>query len=531
MIRLIALLLLLAAHAHAVQYYVRTDGNNSNAGTANTSGGAWLTIQKAATTMVAGDTVSVQAGTYPETVTTAANGSLGSRITFQASGSVILYGWQINHGYITVDGFNVRYASSASGSAGFLAFGSNGDNCIVENCIFGPGIGIKRTDFTFADTNPDTITSATGGFNASGIRNGATIKVWASVSSGDTLNRYDTYTVASFTDTAITLTGGDAVTAESGVSAFLYGIDNTIFFNSTSNNNIIRNNSFATSNADWINVNGSDHLIENNVFDNVNGLDGIAFAGTNITIRRNLIKNSYLYDGFNPSTDALTNSGNTVNNLLIEENMIVDYVGNIDYAHALPGPGPVMIRKNVFVNCGAGFYTHLKGATFDRNTFYDVAKINTPQAPQQNHAIVYFNSANDVTSATITSNLFIGCGYNQTSTNGWYINSEPALTSFTANYNYVAGPAPSYATKTGFSEANGINGGNPLFVNAADPIGPDGIAFTADDGLRLAAGSPAIGVGPAGADLGAYDYSASPPPVESGTINATTTTAGTVTVQ
>ena len=529
------IMLLLATHVHAVQYYVRTDGADTNDGLANaadaagTAGQAWLTIQKAATTMVAGDTVTVQAGTYPEKVTTAANGSLGNRIIFQASGAVILYGWQINHGYITVNGFNVRYASSAVGSDGFLAFGGNGDNCIVENCTFGPGIGIKRTDFVFADTNPDTITSATGGFNASGIRNGATINVWASVSAGDTLNRYDRYTVASFTDTVITLSGGDSVTAESGATAFLYGIEATMFFNSTSNDNIIRNNTFATTNADWMLMSGTGHIIENNVFDNVNGFDGIAFAGTNITIRRNLIKNSSSYNAFNPSTDALTNNGSVVNNITIEENMIVDYVGNIDYAHATPQSGPVIIRKNVFVNTGAGFYTHLPNPTFDRNTFYDVAKINNAQAPPQNHAIVFFDSGNNVTSAIVTSNLFIGCGLNQTSTNGWYINSEPALTSFTANYNYVTGPSPGFATKTGFSETNGINGGNPLFVNAANPIGPDGIAFTADDGLRLAAGSPAIGAGPAGADLGAYDYVAAPP--SGGTINATITNAGTVTVQ
>lgn len=42
-------------------YYVRTDGNDGNAGTANTSGGAWLTIAYAMTQVAAGDTVYVVA--------------------------------------------------------------------------------------------------------------------------------------------------------------------------------------------------------------------------------------------------------------------------------------------------------------------------------------------------------------------------------------------------------------------------------------------------------------------------------------
>ena len=59
-------MLLLAAPSYATTYYVRTDGNDGNTGTADSAGGAWRTMQKAADTMVAGDTTVVGNGTYVE---------------------------------------------------------------------------------------------------------------------------------------------------------------------------------------------------------------------------------------------------------------------------------------------------------------------------------------------------------------------------------------------------------------------------------------------------------------------------------
>ena len=62
-------------------YYVSTTGNDNNAGTL---GAPWRTIQKAANTVHAGDTVQVRAGTYNEIVTmkTSGNATAGY-ITFQ----------------------------------------------------------------------------------------------------------------------------------------------------------------------------------------------------------------------------------------------------------------------------------------------------------------------------------------------------------------------------------------------------------------------------------------------------------------
>ena len=50
----------------------------------------------------------------------------------------------------------------------------------------------------------------------------------------------------------------------------------------------------------------------------------------------------------------------------------------------------------------------------------------------------------------------------------------------TADYNFV----------TGVVETHGINGGDPKFQDASNPLGPDGVLFTLDDGLKPLPGSP-----------------------------------------
>jgi hypothetical protein len=47
-------------------YYIRTDGNNANAGTGSSAGSAWQTIGKAlgATGIASGDTVYIAPGIY-----------------------------------------------------------------------------------------------------------------------------------------------------------------------------------------------------------------------------------------------------------------------------------------------------------------------------------------------------------------------------------------------------------------------------------------------------------------------------------
>ncbi len=97
-------LLLGPSSAYAATYYV--DGaslggscSDSNNGTALST--PWCTIQKAATTMVAGDMANIRAANYRETVTVAHSGTEGNPITYQAyngetptiNGADLVTGW------------------------------------------------------------------------------------------------------------------------------------------------------------------------------------------------------------------------------------------------------------------------------------------------------------------------------------------------------------------------------------------------------------------------------------------------------
>jgi hypothetical protein len=100
------------------------------------------------------------------------------------------------------------------------------------------------------------------------------------------------------------------------------------------------------------------------------------------------------------------------------------------------------------------------------------------------------------------NNMFIGCADNRDN-KGWYTISD-GLTGMVVDYNYVSKSDDSWSAYGDFSESHGINGGNPYFSNVNDPLGPDGIPFTNDDGLRPSSQSPACSSGEDGIDIGAY---------------------------
>jgi hypothetical protein len=124
-------------------YYVAPTGSDSNPGTESQP---WQTIQKAADTLVAGDTVYIRAGTYEEQVIPLNSGSAGDYITYAAypgetvtidGSSITLPAYETglfvveDTNYIKVSGLRVVNAGPNDNNAGIYV--DNAHHIIIEN--------------------------------------------------------------------------------------------------------------------------------------------------------------------------------------------------------------------------------------------------------------------------------------------------------------------------------------------------------------------------------------------------------------
>jgi hypothetical protein len=141
-------------------YYVSTSGNDSNPGTYRSP---WLTLQHAANTATAGDTVYVEGGTYNETVIFQTNsGTLSAPITFAnypgqtpiidgtglnaANAQALVEMYDVN--YITFSGFVVRNYTTSSSSvtpSGILVEGYGTGIRILNNRVYNISTSSERT--------------------------------------------------------------------------------------------------------------------------------------------------------------------------------------------------------------------------------------------------------------------------------------------------------------------------------------------------------------------------------------------------
>jgi len=151
----------------AADYYVAKTGSNSNPGTEALP---WKTIQKAADTLTAGDTVYIKAGTYKERVVPKKSGSAGNTITYTAypGGTVTIDGTGVSlpsgwgglldisgKNHIKISGLRVMNAGPDDNNQGILVDGCN--YIIIENNYtyntVSSGIGIWNSSNVIIDNN------------------------------------------------------------------------------------------------------------------------------------------------------------------------------------------------------------------------------------------------------------------------------------------------------------------------------------------------------------------------------------------
>jgi Right handed beta helix region len=498
----------------AAIYHVSLSGIDTNPGTSELP---WRTVQKASTAMQPGDTAVVHAGDYAERITTVRGGtSDDSRIVFTAEGTVITRGFSIRHPYVSVDGFEITGHSAPSKLTGFIEVQANGDYARVLNNTIRDGVALVRPDYVFSHNTPapNTISSATGGFLSAGFRPGMTLGFSQTERNIAVANTSSNVLIESLTDTVLTLSTqfspfNEEIVNDGPVAVYLTGSPNYgLVVNQGASNVIVRGNHFSNLSFEAAFIGGEDNLYELNVFEGCNGFNAVVYSGQNNMIRKNWIRSSpptvYIV-----SPDAMENwPGSTSNGIVFEENFIENFEGPLGVHHlsTLGGNSGLTFRNNVFINAGP-FVVGFPNIAFINNTFYRVSRDPMKSTGPELHAITFMTSPGRYSSegAVIKNNIFVGCGDATKDPNlrGWY--KLTGVTSYQADYNFVTGDPPAYSPKLGFNEGRvELNGGDPEFVNAGDPLGPDGLPFTADDGLRLAPGSKLLTAGEGGMDLGAY---------------------------
>jgi len=155
------------AASQAAVYYVAPGGQDSNPGTVSQP---WRTIQRAADTLAAGDTVYIRAGTYLERVVPQYSGSAGSYITFAAypGETVTINGSGItlpddlvgllhiaDKAYIRISGLRVINAGPHDNNAGILVDRSSYivlEHNATYNTI-SSGIGVWGSNHVTVDGN------------------------------------------------------------------------------------------------------------------------------------------------------------------------------------------------------------------------------------------------------------------------------------------------------------------------------------------------------------------------------------------
>lgn len=161
-----ALAMLTAAPALAATYYVKPTGSDSNNGTSSAT--AWKTIGKANSTMVAGDVVRIDPGTYSESIAPVNSGTSSARITYMGNianpAGVVASNIDLSgDDYISIKGVTVTgdisIEANDSGNASLrdsvlycvgqrALYASGAWYCVVANCRIGTGDSSDKFQIT-----------------------------------------------------------------------------------------------------------------------------------------------------------------------------------------------------------------------------------------------------------------------------------------------------------------------------------------------------------------------------------------------
>jgi hypothetical protein len=259
-------------------------------------------------------------------------------------------------------------------------------------------------------------------------------------------------------------------------------------------NNIQIENNYIYGCNQGLGTSGTNWLVINNEIERlIRGTDGfdadyMRIFGDTIVIKNNYFHGTRQEEIGASHTDVFQTywkNGNFAHNVLIEENIATDFFHQGIMAEASGHSHyNIIVRKNIFADglswgiCNMGIIN----CFVENNIFYNI----------KTHGVGFRRSKSGVpqtvySSGRVKNNIFMNAGSN-------YWKEEGC--SYDNGYNLL------YPAQAG--GIRDITGVDPLFVDPSNIIGPDGLPFTDDDGLRLQPGSPAIGNGEDGVNIGAY---------------------------
>lgn len=517
------------------------------------------TVQAAIDAAVAGDTILVGAGYWNENLETKRSGTSGSRITIDGQGVATLKRMWINHQYFTVQNATISGHNVSNSRLVYIRRG--GSYAEVLNCV----VDGQNTDNMYGiqwetpSSAPYTGAASNCLISDCEIRN-IYSHVFLTVCGDDNIvedvlmedgNDGDFINLFGRRNIIRRVVCRDMAWGAGGNHPDMIQTWGTNGYGSK--DNIIEDSVFANSlncaimqiEGDLIEDNGG-WIIRRNIFMDLGGQASVSVK--NYTFENNLfIRCNNPWSGFGGNDRETGGWVVSVSARYYETGV------NVASGDIVPGYFGSPVRYRVQSTGGSGTITY-NGTTYGHMptydfSFYGVDGVSTYST--SGDALLMEQVPNIGNGPTVKNNVFVDCGEtNDANGNidetGYYI-IRTFLTGASADYNYVgkiiggvpwspvlANPSeipvggPGVWDNWKWYEPNGINGGNPMFVDFSDPDGPDNVWFTADDGLRPAEGSLLLGAGEGGANIGPYTEAGAP--VDTGTINATTTNAGTVTI-
>jgi hypothetical protein len=513
---IVAAIVLTGRPAWATDYAVKPDGT-----------GQFTTIQACANAVTAGSRCLVYPGTYNEHVRTAAGGTSDSnRVTFKAQGAVTMRGFEIRHPYVTVDGFDMTgYTIEWDG---LITIYSGGNACSIVNN-------------TLHDGSPNVM--------------GVYFYISSGLAASNCVVRNNRLTNLNY---MFITTGGNNHLFEFNTLEYQNNMDFVRLFGS---GHVFRRNVFRY--AGLTNVSGNhpdftqtfgqnDSPAENNLFEEnwIGDLDsqlgqynsGGIMTGVelytnyrNVTFRRNIFVNitmngNFAFPGVRFENNTFYRLSYTMSGLTFSGSLTRGDASN------------VVVKNNVFLEGGStptvvnenGYYS-LEGALFSREvigTFITNDPLQTSTTTNGIYSDLQVNgyigpNGQILPAARALTNItqFVLAAQYSTYRQATYDRLTRTVTldnsirsTFSVNYNYVGGAASAgfppkrssgcnfqlTYTEWNFCESRGINGGNPGLRSLTNLLGPDGVPFTLDDGLKPLPTSALCGAGEGGTDIGAY---------------------------